>query len=145
MTSSASRRKPCAGLGFGVSLFSLEELQIGNFKLRSPIPQGAMVVYRGWMLDAVDYQKLVDFIGSRGAAPLTSTDIYLRCHQLPNWYPLISDFTPETRIFSADCDLSAELSALGWDKYFLKDYVKSLNQREKQQRTKRSNIRGNRP
>jgi hypothetical protein len=113
-------------LGFGTSLFSLEELQIGNFKLRGPIPHGATVVYRGWMMDAPDYQKLVDFITARGATPLTSTEVYLRCHQMPNWYPLVSDFTAETRIFPADCDLSAELAAVGWDKYFLKDYVKSL-------------------
>lgn len=114
------------GLGFGTSLFSLEELQIGNFKLRGPIPQSATVVYRGWMLNAVDYQKLVDFIGARGAVPLTSVEAYLSCHHLPKWYPLISEFTAETRIFPSDCDLSAELSILGWDKYFLKDYVKSL-------------------
>jgi hypothetical protein len=97
-------------LGFGTSLFSLEELQIGNFKLRGPIPQGTTVVYRGWMMDAADYQKLVDFIAERGATTLT----------------LISEFTAETRVFPIDCDLSAELSTLGWDKYFLKDYVKSL-------------------
>jgi hypothetical protein len=113
-------------LGFGVSLFSLEELQIGNFKIRGPIPQGATVVYRGWMMEAAEYQKLVELIRSRGAMPLTSLNAYLSCHHLPNWYPLISDFTAETRIFPVDCDLSGELPTLGWNKFFLKDYVKSL-------------------
>jgi hypothetical protein len=108
-------------LGFGTSLFSVEELQIGNCKLRGPIPQGAIVVYRGWMMEAADYQKLVDFISTRGATPLTSVEAYLRCHHLPNWYPLISELTAETRVFPIDCDLSAELSTLGWDKYFLKE------------------------
>lgn len=65
-------------------------------------------------------------IRSRGAAPLTSLDAYLSCHHLPNWYPLISEYTAETRIYSADGDLSTELTALGWQKFFLKDYVKSL-------------------
>jgi hypothetical protein len=113
-------------LGFGVSLFSLEDLQIGNFRIRGPIPQGATVVYRGWMMEAAEYQKLVELIRSRGATSLTSLEAYLSCHHLPNWYPLISDFTAETRILPADGDLSTELSALGWDKFFLKDYVKSL-------------------
>jgi len=112
--------------GFGVSLFSLEELQMGNFKIRGAIPQGATVVYRGWMMDEGEYGKLVDMIHSRGAIPLTSLSSYLNCHHLPNWYPLISEFTAETRIFSADADLSSELSALGWGKFFVKDYVKSL-------------------
>lgn len=113
-------------LGFGISLFSLEDLQIGNFKLRGPIPQGATVVYRGWMMEAGEYQKLVDLIDSRGAMPLTSVEAYLRCHHLPNRYPLICEFTAETRIFPSDCDLSTELATLGWDRYFLKDYVRSL-------------------
>jgi hypothetical protein len=39
---------------------------------------------------------------------------------------LISDFTPETRIFPITADLEAELRALGWDQFFIKDYVKSL-------------------
>jgi hypothetical protein len=88
-------------VGFGASLFSLEELQIGNFKLRGPISQGATVVFRGWMLDAADYQKLVDFIGSRGATPLTSADTYLRCHHLPNWYPLSPTLRLKLRHFPA--------------------------------------------
>src|SRR5262249_34631665 len=41
-------------------------------------------------------------------------------------YPLLSDLTPETRVFPADADVAAELRALGWGAYFLKDYVKSL-------------------
>jgi hypothetical protein len=45
---------------------------------------------------------------------------------LPNWYPKVSDLTPETRIFSSDCDLEAELRVLAWPSFFIKDYVKSL-------------------
>ena len=41
-------------------------------------------------------------------------------------YPLLVDLTPETRIYPADCDLEAELRALGWSEFFIKDYVKSL-------------------
>jgi hypothetical protein len=50
----------------------------------------------------------------------------LACHYLPNWYPLISEFTAETRIFPIDCDLVGELRVLGWEKFFIRDYVKSL-------------------
>jgi ATP-grasp domain, R2K clade family 3 len=34
--------------------------------------------------------------------------------------------TPETRIFSIEDDLEKELRSLGWDGFFIKDYVKSL-------------------
>src|ERR1041385_4949257 len=112
--------------GFGVSLFSLEELQLGNFKVRGPIPEGSAVVYRGWMMDASEYGKLVELIQSRAATPITSLETYLLCHHLPNWYPLVSEFTAETRGFPPDADLAAHLVALDWRKYFMKDYVKSL-------------------
>jgi hypothetical protein len=108
-------------LGHSASLFSMESGQ-----LRGPLPEGATVVYRGWMLDASEYEKLIDRIRARGAEPLIPLETYLSCHHLPNWYPRISDLTPETRIFPADADLASELSALGWERFFLKDYVKSL-------------------
>ena len=45
---------------------------------------------------------------------------------MPNWYPLIEPFTPETRVFPATADLETELRSLGWEAFFIKDYVKSL-------------------
>lgn len=113
-------------LGFGVSLFSLEDLQSGAFKLRGAIPAGATVVYRGWMLTASEYQKLADGIRAQGGKPLNSLEAYLACHHLPNWYPLVKEFTAETVVFPVDDKLPAALTSLGWDKVFLKDYVKSL-------------------
>ncbi len=57
---------------------------------------------------------------------MTALETYLACHHLPNWYPLLSGLTPRTVTFPPDADLKAELDALGWDAYFIKDYVKSL-------------------
>jgi len=38
------------------------------------------------MLTAEEYGKLVQFLQSRQAEPLTSLEAYLACHHLPNWY-----------------------------------------------------------
>lgn len=113
-------------VGFEVSLFSLENFQGGEFRANPSIPSGASVLYRGWMLSAQEYESLVDAIVRADASPVTSAEAYLACHHLPNWYPRISDLTPETRIFPPECDLEAELRALAWPEYFIKDYVKSL-------------------
>lgn len=113
-------------LGHGVSLFALEELQLGRPRLRGPIPPGATVVYRGWMLSAADYGKLVQLIESCGGNLLSSLTTYLACHHLPNWYPLVPEFTAETKIVPAGADLGAALADLGWGRFFLKDFVKSL-------------------
>jgi hypothetical protein len=113
-------------LGMGVSIVTLEELGEETCRLRGPIPADATVVYRGWMLTPTEYERLARLIRSHGAVPLISPEDYLLCHYLPNWYPLISEFTAETRIFSANADLAKELRTLGWKKFFIKDFVKSL-------------------
>jgi hypothetical protein len=96
-------------LGFGVSIVSLEELGEKVYRIRNPIPSGATVVYRGWMLAPAEYEQLVTVVESHSATPLISPEMYLACHHLPNWYPLISDFTAETRIFPISSDFVREL------------------------------------
>jgi hypothetical protein len=116
-------------LGLGVSIVCLEELGEGTCRVRSRIPSGATVVYRGWMLAPDDYEKLLALIQSYQASPFVSLQSYLACHYLPNWYPLVAEFTAETKIFPVGADLTKELKilgSLGWERFFIKDHVKSL-------------------
>ena len=111
--------------GFGASVFSLEEFQAGSFVASPPLPT-TTILYRGWMLPQIDYEALTGAISHWGAQPFTDSKTYLSTHHLPNWYPAIAEFTPETRIFPATADLATELRSLNWPAYFIKDYVKSL-------------------
>jgi ATP-grasp domain, R2K clade family 3 len=112
--------------GFSYSTISIEDLEQGEFRVRPRIPEDASVVYRGWMLEAERYARLVAGIESAGAQAHTNLETYLSCHHLPNWYAKIADLTPETRVFAVDADLEMELRGLDWDAYFIKDFVKSL-------------------
>src|SRR5262249_53949142 len=85
-----------AGAGFSSSLCTDSGLD-GRRPLVN-VPTGATVVYRGWMLTGKEYGSLVRAIEQSGAKPLTGRDEYLATHHLPNWYPLLSDLTPETRV-----------------------------------------------
>nr|WP_230967310.1 ATP-grasp domain-containing protein [Nostoc commune] len=78
------------------------------------------------MLSPGDYELLVNVVESTGASVLISLAEYLSTHYLSNWYPLITDLTPETKFYSVDDDLENQLNQLGWDGFFIKDYVKSL-------------------
>jgi hypothetical protein len=78
------------------------------------------------MLSAEKYRNLVEVLQKHNLTPFISLDNYLSTHYLPNWYSIISDLTPETEIFDIDDNLPFQLSLLGWKKYFIKDYVKSL-------------------
>lgn len=112
--------------GFATSVVEIEALPAGRLRLTPPISSGERVVYRGWMLTVEEHSGLTGFIESLGGVPLTSPDTYLLAHHLPRWYPFLRDLTPETVVLAADDDLPARLAELGWERFFVKDYVKSL-------------------
>jgi hypothetical protein len=113
-----------AAAGFTYSLLGGGVLRRGQGL--DGIPPAADVIYRGWMLNAEEYGRLAMAVEEAGGSPFTSPREYLAAHHLPNWYSLIPDLTPETRVYPADADLARELAELGWDGFFVKDYVKSL-------------------
>ena len=111
--------------GFETLVISLEALNSGTSKI-FPAPSYSKLVYRGWMLTPENYLRLADAVSSAGADLWISVDEYLSNHYLPNWYPLISDLTPKTHFYAVDDDLESGLIKLGWSRFFIKDYVKSL-------------------
>jgi hypothetical protein len=111
--------------GHIVTLIDSEKLPTEPATLKA-IMSEETVVYRGWMLSLPEYKNLVLSIEKAGGLPLSSPERYLATHYLPHWYKVISDLTPETIVLSLDSDWTFELRKLGWSKFFVKDYVKSL-------------------
>jgi ATP-grasp domain, R2K clade family 3 len=112
--------------GFATATISIESLATRSPKVHPVISPNIDVIYRGWMLNPGEYGLLSDAIERMGAKVYTAPITYLATHYLPNWYHLLTDFTPETKFYSLADDLEAELTKLGWEKFFIKDYVKSL-------------------
>ncbi|MEQ1774043.1 MAG: ATP-grasp domain-containing protein [Burkholderiales bacterium] len=112
--------------GLSCSLYSAEDLDLGDFKPRPSLMEGEEVVYRGWMLTLDGYAGLQSAIEAKGGRMLTPMEQYRHCHHLPEWYPLCEDVTPKTVFLPKDADFVSALSSLGWPAYFVKDYVKSL-------------------
>ena len=112
------------GAGYTVSLCPDSVIQGG--KPLCEVPPGTTVVYRGWMLNAAEYERLARAVAAASSSLLTSTEAYLAAHHLPNWYPRVAEFTPETRVLTLGADWESEMRSLGWDAFFVKDYVKSL-------------------
>jgi hypothetical protein len=109
------------------AVFSLEEGTVQR------VTAGDSVMYRGWMLNEDQYTQLSSLVEAQGAMLFTSTEQYLNTHHIPNWYPLLKQYTPDTISFSnrwlKDGNLVGALRMLkqfGWEKFLLKDYVKSL-------------------
>lgn len=116
--------KAFGAAGGQTATINLSELA-DNSKVLGAFDAGKSI-YRGWMLTARDYEVLYKALSSSNLAPITKPASYANAHYIPNWYPKIADFTPETIFFSVDDDLTTELGKLGWDKFFIKDHVKSL-------------------
>ncbi|WP_407539023.1 ATP-grasp domain-containing protein [Deinococcus radiomollis] len=109
-------------LGYTVSTFTFE----GDRLFRPAIEAGDLVIYRGWMLDEAEYTAFEEQVNAAGGTLLTSTGAYLQTHHLPRWFPLLADLTPETVCFRDLASVQTELRNLGWDRFFIKDFVKSL-------------------
>ncbi|WP_310488649.1 hypothetical protein [Chamaesiphon sp. VAR_69_metabat_338] len=113
-------------IGYSTSVICLENLGSESAQIYPAPEPGEILIYRGWMLAPSDYSSLVAAVDLAGAQMWISPAEYVATHYLPNWYPLISDLTPETHCFDADNNLERELTKLGWNSFFIKDYVKSL-------------------
>lgn len=85
----------------------------------------ATLVYRGWMMKAGEYTSYYEQM-NRYCSPITKPEQYLAAHWIPNWYPLLSNWTPNTVIVPSGGDVVAACKDLGWAKFQLKDWVKSL-------------------
>ena len=113
-------------IGHSIHLIDTEALASGSSRARPPFEPGARVVYRGWMLTHGEYVNLAASVERAGGLCVASPDDYLATHHLPNWYPIVKDYTPETVFLDTDADLAPELRRIGWGRFFVKDHVKSL-------------------
>lgn len=99
--------------GINVYVWNGKEIPSGNY------------LYRGWMLTEDEYKDLELFMEKNNSKLLVSLDEYLGAHYLKNWYEKLKDLTPET-LFTDLNTINETLNKSDWDKFFVKDYVKSL-------------------
>ena len=115
------------GAGLAGHVFSFEDLERGALNIRPTIPEGSSILYRGWMMKPIVYRKLSESIATLGSRLIVTPMAYETCHYLPGWYGAIADLTAETVILADDADLENKAATLGWSRFFVKDFVKSLN------------------
>lgn len=112
-------------MGVDCSLFDYDALILGQFKPRPGMAQGETILYRGWMLTPSQYEILEELVTAQGARLVTSTRDFVCSHHLPGWYENFKNLTPEARFFSINGNIVAEAERLGWERFFVKDFVKS--------------------
>ena len=113
--------------GIACSLFDYDALTFNKFYPRPMIQTHEKNLYRGWMMDINLYQKFVTVVQAKGVHLITSDLNYSYSHHLPNWYTACKDFTAESYWFKDTARLIPTMQKLGWNSYFVKDFVKSNN------------------
>lgn len=89
------------------------------------IKQKGCYLYRGWMMSVDEYKIFEDFMHQQGCTLITSSNQYRNAHHMPQWLEMVSDITPRTLVCSLD-SLDETLSKAPFERFFVKDYVKSL-------------------
>lgn len=83
-------------------------------------------IYRGFMMSVYDYRKFYSLLLRNNIYLQTSPEQYERMHIFPNIYPDIKDFTPKILTYPLDTHIDLEGVFKIFDKFIVKDYIKSL-------------------
>ena len=83
------------------------------------------VIYRGWMLNAVQYESFYRQLENRGLHLVTSPSQYCMMHLFPNVYPLLGEDTPKMLVFPEGTAINIEEIKHNFTRFMIKDYVKS--------------------
>jgi hypothetical protein len=120
--------------GFEPYLVSLEQLREGNLAgalRRVPLQvQAERALYRGWMLQAEEYQAFYQGLLQQKLHLINSPIEYLNGHYFPNSYPKIKPYTPYSIYFTVSGsvdfqEIIEKLTIFEGRPVIVKDYVKS--------------------
>ncbi|WP_198343120.1 ATP-grasp domain-containing protein [Oleiphilus messinensis] len=77
------------------------------------------------MLTPKLYTDLSNLVSANGGRMLTSPIDFVKSHHLPGWYESVREYTPETIFFGNEADAVSGADKSNWDRFFVKDFVKS--------------------
>lgn len=108
------------------SLFSLEEERL---IAKGRQLAGATLLYRGWILTPDQYSALQKLVEAQGARILINAEQYQRSQFGRDWFSLVGDLTPATRVLNygaAIADFAAAFDGLQTPQAVIKGVSKSL-------------------
>jgi len=84
-----------------------------------------VTLYRGWMMKPEQYNSFYQQLDALGMRLITNPTEYANLHLFPRSYDKLIGVTPKTLIFM-DNDVSYEKVVAEFDRFIIKDYVKSV-------------------
>lgn len=111
------------------ALFNYDEFLMGDkLRLFGNLDEikGSIVIYRGWMMNPAEYQKLYDILEKSGIKLINSPAEYCNCHMFPYTYARLKDYTPKTLSFKEGDTIDWNRVRTEFDRFIVKDFVKSV-------------------
>jgi hypothetical protein len=128
-------------VGFKCFLFD-HDLLVDSGKLKTTLPSNEIkdvetIILRSWMLKENEYRILCDALFFKGYSLINTTEQYIQCHHLPNYYKFIKEYTAasswatleQLRTYGAE-GTALGRKMLGEVDVLIKDYVKSAKGEE---------------
>lgn len=123
----AFEKETAEQLGFETINMNYDEFIMGvKLKLSKSIENSCKAVYRGWMMQSYKYSMLYDSLKELGIELVITPDKYEATHYFVRSYDKIKEYTAKTIWFSSDTEIDWTKVREKFDKFIVKDYVKSV-------------------
>lgn len=94
--------------------------------LNSTFNEMRNTVYRGWMMQPQQYKKFYELLKEQNIKLVTSPEEYELMHIFPNVYKFLLEDTPKMEIFPLHSNIDVKNIKEKFDRFMVKDYVKSV-------------------
>ncbi len=114
---------------FEMVLFGYDRfIQEGKLTLSKPIEERGKTkaIYRGWMMKPEQYRVFYEGLNALNIELITPPSAYEKMHVFPNIYQAFGDDTAKMMVFPLHEQINVEVLKKNFDRFMVKDYVKSV-------------------
>lgn len=112
---------------FEIALFSYDKwFNEGKFIVKGAPEEIRQAVYRGWMMKPEQYKLFYEKLLEKNIRLVTDSEQYKLMHIFPNVYKLLKADTAKMEIYPLHEQLDVEQLKKSFERFMVKDYVKSV-------------------
>lgn len=113
---------------FDVTLFGYSQwFHEDRLVVRNAPKAERTAVYRGWMMKPDQYERFYHCLLEKNIRLITKPEDYNRMHIFPNVYESVKKDTAKMEIFPLHAQIDIENLKKSFERFMVKDYVKSVN------------------
>lgn len=110
-----------------ILIFGYEQWFDNNKLILNDFPnEEHLAIYRGWMMKPEQYERFYNLLLKKNIRLVTAPKYYILMHIFPNAYKDIKEDTAKMEIYPLKSKIDVEKLKKSFDKFIIKDYVKSV-------------------